>query len=1792
MKHIISIAVIVIAIVSVMVGQQRSLLYIDRFGNQEAIPLIPNEKTADAIQRHQLHFRSVTGIQTQMRFSLVSNSSGSINYDTLKYFSSPNDLTVNFGFTHQDVALQWYSPRSGGTVKEFWWYNYLNRGTVNKGTIRAWHIDPRVATLPTTPTTKYLGTFKDVADGDGGVQPFMPSSGNQWFYSNGGEDSTTYSFNFFTKEASWLPGGLQVTLDSNMWQGLKLDEWGDSMIVKSGELFGFTLSNDSRLSDFGSGTDTRLEILSWTNSVGAPFHSFKFYELGRSSPADAGWHMRGDYEWGMYVVMEYSGDPGPKIVPFQYGTTLQTTPRLLQATITDNNFTGGSVGVASAYLKYRIVPAALFDSTIMTSSGDIFNGYTSSTFPGATVEWCVTATDVNGNRSTSSIMSYKIFQQLNNILLLYNSSQYSSATAKIIYTDNAPNVDVWSLTRDGQADIPALLGLYQNVLLADGNFPQTFVYPAIHQWLNNGTLQSKRNLFFTSQDYGCFITNSCNDTVFAPGSWEYDYLGVSYLGPQDVPPYYHAYRFVPQSDKVTNYLLSYQSVNNTTLWYDPKYELQFDPWQDAFSITAGTIPLFRNAGGNYIHGARKSGATFNTAFLAFDPGALNMRSDTSLAHASDPKYKWINDIGSVAMSFFLTLNDSIPPPASITVLSPNGGEQLVAGTSHSIQWNSNGISNVNISYSTNAGVSWNTIAFNYPAGSVPGQDHAAVIRGSKFRDEDLLPASAASNSYLWMVPTTLSSQCLLRIADAANGSLFDISNSYFSIVSIPPPSVNWSRQYFDTTRDIQIIKGVDSLTAWASGVNCVLRTTNGGSTWTNAFGDLPQGRFFGGLEAKNSFEAWVGSDQGTIYHTTNGGVNWISQYSISGSYIDGIIAIDATTLVAYGDPVLGNFVILRSINGGTSWTVNSSIAEDSSGEFGWYKLDKIGTTLRFTTNHGRIIQSNDNGINWFVAGKYRSDDITNISFSDPNNGMFTGKKGSIFRTTNGGTTWNAVTTPVISTLWGCQFIKGTSTGWAVGSAGVILKTNDYGVNWSVDNSGTIVSLYGVSFPDMYTGWVVGLNIILKYLPTTNFNATMFVSQKVVDFLATRIGFADELSVTIENSFESQGNLSGAVSISGFGSDFSLVSGGGIFTLAPNQSRTVVIRYNAINAGFDHALLVIGNNSTNMPHTYSIPVIGFGVPLAAHPKKILLDRTHGFSTNEIDTVYFESLFTLLRTAGHVVVTGQNNFSLSGFDCLLSITQRDSFSVSEISQVQNFVTNGGALVMLGDNSGSFGSSRQNALLRHSGWNTGIRMDSNLVLDSSQSLLGIPHWFTVTNFAQQSGLFYGVDSLGVFASASVSVLPPAQVLMTTSTGGTSQLMAKIQAEKMSEGILKNNRYEEINPSQSMGSDGGSPVFIDQSVKNIGGPTAPSAYAVPLAAKVSIGNGNIVVIGDVNIFSRSFAVIPGVSSVGLFYADNRVFALNLFGEINDTSIVPIIDLPKIVSVHDVPNDNGKQVRVVWTYSPSPAQHGVTKFAIWRRDVVRTFVQELPTLNDTLYSAIVPTLYDSTKFTGMRYSAFQVSAHTLNPGIYSMSVPDSGYSLDNIYPQVPTNLHVIANSGTQNTLIWKGIPDDDLLRYNVYRGVSPSFVIDQSSYIGKTIDTMYVDDVITAGVKYYYRITAVDFSGNESKGSDGVTSVQISGSVIPTVFSLDQNYPNPFNPRTTITFGVPVTSSVRLTVYNTLGQLVTILEAGLKSPGMYLVEWGSTTVASGIYLYRIEAEDVNNHQNRFISTKRMVLMK
>jgi len=116
---------------------------------------------------------------------------------------------------------------------------------------------------------------------------------------------------------------------------------------------------------------------------------------------------------------------------------------------------------------------------------------------------------------------------------------------------------------------------------------------------------------------------------------------------------------------------------------------------------------------------------------------------------------------------------------------------------------------------------------------------------------------------------------------------------------------------------------------------------------------------------------------------------------------------------------------------------------------------------------------------------------------------------------------------------------------------------------------------------------------------------------------------------------------------------------------------------------------------------------------------------------------------------------------------------------------------------------------------------------------------------------------------------------------------------------------------------------------------------------------------------------------------------------------------------------------------------------------------------------------------------------------------------------------------------------------------------------------------------KYMYRLKQIDFNGNHEYfqlGNDVVIAP-------PDKFSLSQNYPNPSNPKSKIDYELPLNLGVTVKIYDIIGREVMTLIDKEQEAGYYVIEFDGLNLASGVYIYRIQA-------GNFTAIKKMVVVK
>lgn len=139
----------------------------------------------------------------------------------------------------------------------------------------------------------------------------------------------------------------------------------------------------------------------------------------------------------------------------------------------------------------------------------------------------------------------------------------------------------------------------------------------------------------------------------------------------------------------------------------------------------------------------------------------------------------------------------------------------------------------------------------------------------------------------------------------------------------------------------------------------------------------------------------------------------------------------------------------------------------------------------------------------------------------------------------------------------------------------------------------------------------------------------------------------------------------------------------------------------------------------------------------------------------------------------------------------------------------------------------------------------------------------------------------------------------------------------------------------------------------------------------------------------------------------------------------------------------------------------------------------------------------------------------------------------------------------------------------------------------GTTTETqtyLFIDKGLSHG-SFHYRLKQIDFDGTSQYSQ--IVSVDVGA---PIVFEVLQNYPNPFNPETMISFNLPVTSDINVTVYNLLGQIVDVVADARFDAGKHNIVFNGAALTSGVYFYEVNAKGIDGSLSN--SVKKMMLLK
>jgi hypothetical protein len=213
---------------------------------------------------------------------------------------------------------------------------------------------------------------------------------------------------------------------------------------------------------------------------------------------------------------------------------------------------------------------------------------------------------------------------------------------------------------------------------------------------------------------------------------------------------------------------------------------------DIQSISAVRIDYSSNNGSDW--NLITASTPNNGSYLWSDVPIAN--SDLCVVRISDEDDNLPYDISDASFGIFTDVSTQ-----EIVVTSPNGGDVYIAGSSQNITWQTSGVSNVKIEYTNNNGIDWMTIVDSTPS----------------------------DGFFTWeSVPSTVSTNCRVKISDAADGTPWDASDELFVIAPEPYITISSPKE-----GDSYLV-GASTIISWKSENVAFVKiefTTNGGADW-------------------------------------------------------------------------------------------------------------------------------------------------------------------------------------------------------------------------------------------------------------------------------------------------------------------------------------------------------------------------------------------------------------------------------------------------------------------------------------------------------------------------------------------------------------------------------------------------------------------------------------------------------------------------------------------------------------------------------------------------------------------------------------------------------------------------------------------------------------------------------------------------------------------------------------------------------------------------------------------------
>ncbi|MFN6074168.1 MAG: WD40/YVTN/BNR-like repeat-containing protein [Fluviicola sp.] len=274
--------------------------------------------------------------------------------------------------------------------------------------------------------------------------------------------------------------------------------------------------------------------------------------------------------------------------------------------------------------------------------------------------------------------------------------------------------------------------------------------------------------------------------------------------------------------------------------------------------------------------------------------------------------------------------------------------------------------------------------------------------------------------------------------------------------------VSWTTQASGTTNALHETFFTSDTQGWAVGASgTILTTSNGGTTWTAQTSGTTQ--TLRSVYFITSSEGYACGEAGVVLKTTNGGTTWTALTSGTSQHLNDITSVSTTEFAICG----ANGTVLNSTDSGNTWTLELSFTTENLNAVSFSGTTQTLRSVYFITSSegyacgdaGVVLKTINGGTTWTALTSGTSQHLNDITSVSTSEFAICGTKGTVLNSTDSGNTWTLELSFTTENLNAVSF-SGTTL-FSVGNNGNLAKRNAFS-NWSLDNKGISTPLREVS----------------------------------------------------------------------------------------------------------------------------------------------------------------------------------------------------------------------------------------------------------------------------------------------------------------------------------------------------------------------------------------------------------------------------------------------------------------------------------------------------------------------------------------------------------------------------------------------------------------------------------------------------------------------------------------------------------------------------------------------------------